>query len=57
MSGQTNTGKVLGASTAAGVTALPFTGSHPIAVYVVLTAAVCAAAVLTSKLVKYVATR
>lgn len=56
MSGQTNAGKVLGASTTAGVAALPFTGGHPIAAYIALTAAVCAGVVLLSKVVKYFAT-
>ena len=57
MSGQSTTGKVLGASTTAGVAVLPFTGSHPVAVYIALTAAACAGIVLASKVVKHFATR
>ena len=57
MSGQSTTGKVLGASTTAAAGALPFTGSHPIAVYILLTAVTCVGIVLASKAVKYIATR
>jgi hypothetical protein len=57
MSGQSNVGKVLGASTTAGVAVLPFTGGHPVAMYVALTVVVCSGVVLLSKLVKHVATR
>lgn len=57
MSGQSNVGKVLGASTTAGVAALPFTGGHPVAMYVALTVVACGGIVLLSKVVKHVATR
>ena len=57
MSGQSNVGKVLGASTTAGVAVLPFTGGHPVAMYVALTVVACSVIVVLSKLVKRVAIR
>jgi hypothetical protein len=57
MSGQTNSSKVLGASSTAGVATLPFTGSHPVAIYIALTAFACAGIVAVSKVVKRFALR
>ena len=52
MSGSSTTGKVLGASTVSG-TVLPFTGSHSVAMYAVMAAALGVGLVLISKLVAF----
>lgn len=58
MSGSNNAGgKGAGLTTAASGMLLPFTGGHKVVSYVVLTALLCGAVILLSKLVKRVAVR
>ena len=57
ISGQGAGNVASGATVTAGAVALPFTGGSMIVSYVIITAMVCASAVLLSKVVKNIATR
>lgn len=56
MSQEGTSGKVLGISTTASATSLPFTGGHPVIQYLLATILLASVLVIISKLVKFVAT-